>query len=42
MVSWVDSQVGRLLDVLDELDLWNDVTVVLTSDHGKILLQLAC
>jgi arylsulfatase A-like enzyme len=34
MVSWVDSQVGRLLDALDSLDLWASTTVVLTSDHG--------
>ena len=33
-VSFLDAQVGRLLDVIDELALWNDLTVVLTSDHG--------
>lgn len=33
-ISFVDAQLGRLLDVVDELDLWSNLTVVLTSDHG--------
>ena len=33
-VSFVDYQLGRVLDVLDELDLWKNLTIVLTSDHG--------
>ena len=33
-VSYLDSQLGRILDVLDELNLWNNLTVVLSSDHG--------
>lgn len=33
-VTFLDKQLGRLLDTLDELDLWNNVTIVLTSDHG--------
>eukprot|EP01038_Epipyxis_sp_PR26KG_P009841 gene9841-13236_t len=33
-VTFVDKQVGRLLDVLDEYNLWNNLTVVLTADHG--------
>lgn len=33
-VSFVDAQVGRLLDAVDELELWDELTVVLTSDHG--------
>lgn len=33
-VTFVDKQLGRILDVLDELELWNNVTVVLTADHG--------
>ena len=34
-ISYVDEQLGKVLDTLDELNLWNNVTVVLTSDHGK-------
>ena len=33
-ISFVDYQLGRVLDVLDELDLWKNLTIVLTSDHG--------
>ena len=33
-VTFLDAQVGRLLDVIDELDLWHNLTIVLTSDHG--------
>jgi arylsulfatase A-like enzyme len=34
-IAWVDSQVGRLLDHLDVLDVADDTLVVLTSDHGE-------
>ena len=33
-ISYVDAQLGRVLDVIDELKLWNNLTVILTSDHG--------
>jgi iduronate 2-sulfatase len=33
-VSFVDSQIGRLLDALDRLGLASSTTVVLWSDHG--------
>jgi arylsulfatase A-like enzyme len=33
-VTFVDHQLGRVLDTLDELDLWYNFTVILTSDHG--------
>ena len=33
-ISFVDSQLGRVLDVLDELNLWSNLTIVLTADHG--------
>ncbi|ROO85775.1 arylsulfatase A-like enzyme [Actinocorallia herbida] len=34
-VSLIDAQVGRLLDRLRELDLWDDTAVVFTADHGE-------
>ena len=34
MISYTDTQVGRILDALDELQLWNNITIVLTADHG--------
>ena len=33
-VTFLDAQIGRLLDTIDELQLWNNLTVILTSDHG--------
>lgn len=33
-ITFVDQQLGRLLDVLDELNLWDKMTIVLTADHG--------
>lgn len=37
MVSGVDEQFGRLLDVLDEDGLADDTIVVFTSDHGEMM-----
>jgi uncharacterized sulfatase len=33
-VSFMDAQVGRLLDTLDELNLWDQTLVIFISDHG--------
>ena len=33
-VSYIDQQVGRLLDALQELDLDRNTIVVLCGDHG--------
>ncbi len=33
-VSFVDAQIGLVLDALDELRLWESTTVVLVGDHG--------
>jgi arylsulfatase A-like enzyme len=32
--SYIDAQVGKLLAVLDELDLWDNTIVMFWSDHG--------
>ena len=34
LVTFVDKQLGRVLDAIDELELWGNLTVVLTADHG--------
>ena len=36
-ISFLDSQIGRLLKIFDELRLWESTAIILTSDHGKIL-----
>jgi arylsulfatase A-like enzyme len=36
-LSMIDHWFGRLLDVVDERDLWNDTAVVLCTDHGHYL-----
>ena len=33
-VSWVDSQIGRVLDRLDSLGLTNETALIFHSDHG--------
>lgn len=39
-VSYLDTQVGRLLSSLDDLQLANNTIVAFTSDHGKHLEML--
>jgi arylsulfatase A-like enzyme len=38
-VTFIDHEVGRLLDVLDERGLAGDTAVVFTSDHGAFLTR---
>ena len=34
-ISFLDAQIGRLLDLFDELGLWDNTAIILTADHGK-------
>lgn len=36
-VTEMDTQLGRVLDVMDEQHLWNNTVVVFISDHGQFL-----
>jgi len=38
-VTFVDKQVGRLFDKLDELNLWDETIVVVLSDHGTQIMD---
>ena len=38
-VSYIDAQIGRVLNALDELGLAEDTIVILTSDHGFSLSE---
>ena len=33
-VTFLDVQLGRILDIMDEKNLWENTTVILTADHG--------
>lgn len=33
-ISYLDEQLGRVLDAIDRLSLWGNLTIVLTADHG--------
>lgn len=37
MISLIDDEVGRVLQVLDEMQLADNTLVILTSDHGEML-----
>lgn len=36
-VDYMDDQIGRFFEYLKENNLWEDTTVILTSDHGQML-----
>ncbi len=37
LVSMCDAWLGKLLDVMDELDLWRDTMLIVNTDHGFLL-----
>ena len=38
-IRYFDGVFGRFLDRLDELGLWDEITLIVTSDHGEELLE---
>lgn len=37
LVSMCDAQLGRVLDLMDELQLWDDTLLIVCTDHGLLL-----
>lgn len=37
LVSMCDKSLGRVLDAMDELDLWKDTLLIVNTDHGFLL-----
>ncbi|MEA3335594.1 MAG: sulfatase-like hydrolase/transferase [Chloroflexota bacterium] len=37
LLSLCDNSLGRVLDTMDELDLWNDTMLIVCTDHGFLL-----
>jgi len=39
-IAYVDSHIGKLLDLLKELGIYDDTLVVVTGDHGEVMFEL--
>lgn len=39
LLAMCDAYFGRLIDYLDEHDMWNDTCIVLSTDHGFLLSE---
>jgi arylsulfatase A-like enzyme len=37
LVSMCDEQLGQVLDMMDELDMWHDTMLIVCTDHGFLL-----
>ncbi len=37
LLSMCDYNLGKILDIMDELNLWNDTMLVVNTDHGYLL-----
>src|SRR5512147_573705 len=37
LVSMCDAHLGKVLDLMDELDLWRDTLLIVCTDHGYLL-----
>ena len=42
MISMCDEHLGRVLDKMDELDLWKDTMLIVCTDHGFLLGEHGC
>jgi arylsulfatase A-like enzyme len=39
LVSMCDAHLGKVLDAMDELDLWKDTLLIVNTDHGFLLSE---
>ncbi len=39
LVAFCDDQLGRLLDYMDEHEMWEDTVLVMSTDHGFLLAE---
>lgn len=39
LVSMCDANLGKVLDLMDELDLWKDTMLIVNTDHGFLLSE---
>ena len=37
LIKFCDEQLGRLLDYLDKYNMWDEVSLIMTTDHGFLL-----
>lgn len=42
LISMCDAYLGKVLDVMDELDLWKDTMLIVNTDHGFLLAEHDC
>ena len=42
LVSMCDAWLGKVLDVMDELDMWKDTMLIVLTDHGFMLGEHEC
>lgn len=42
LVSMCDNYLGKVLDVMDDLDLWKDTMLIVWTDHGFMLGEKDC
>ncbi|MBO9604857.1 MAG: sulfatase-like hydrolase/transferase [Paenibacillaceae bacterium] len=42
LLTMTDAWIGKLLDKVDELDLWKDTSIVFTTDHGYLFGEHGC
>jgi arylsulfatase A-like enzyme len=42
LVSMCDKYLGKVLDMMDEFDLWKDTMLIVNTDHGYLLGEHGC